>query len=206
MKRCSMDHTLSITKIFSFAVAAIISCTLIYPANAQPSELTVWCRGFTPKTSEFMYYSPNFTVEIATLDKSSIKKSFENFVSATYGIEYVSLAACDTAADPNYIDRRRQEFLDDPRSGKPVKIAWKYKISDNAPVTTAKPATPSSLTITDNGEKVRAQAWDNVLLQAKREQAQQQASIAAQTAESKAKYKQIMDKAIAEAKKRGNRQ
>jgi hypothetical protein len=49
-------------------------------------------------------------------------------------------------------------------------------------------------------------AWDNVLLQAKREEATRQAAIAAATAESKAKYKQAMDKAIAEAKKRGNRQ
>ena len=58
----------------------------------------------------------------------------------------------------------------------------------------------------DNGNAARAKAWDNVLLQAKREEATRKAAVAAATVESKAKYKQIMEKAIAEAKKRGNKQ
>ena len=63
-----------------------------------------------------------------------------------------------------------------------------------------------SLTIKDNGIAARLEAWDNVLLQAQREEATRKAVVAAATAESKAKYKQIMNKAIAEAKKRGNKQ
>ncbi|MCZ8371022.1 MAG: hypothetical protein O9293_13865 [Porphyrobacter sp.] len=62
------------------------------------------------------------------------------------------------------------------------------------------------ISIKDNGNAARAKAWDNALLQSMRGEAERKASIAAQTAESKAKYKQIMDKVIAEAKKRGNRQ
>ncbi len=205
MTLCAMDRAVLITKLIGFSAAAF-SGILAHPINAQDAKLTVWCRGFTPKTSEVMYYSPNFTVESATLDKSKIQKSFETFVSATYGLEYVSLAHCDTAADPNYINGRRQEFLDDPRSGKPVKVEWRYDNANAAAVKIAKPTSPGSLTITDNGEKARTKAWDNVLLQAKRDEAARQASIAAQTAESKAKYKQIMDKAIAEAKKRGRSQ
>ena len=65
---------------------------------------------------------------------------------------------------------------------------------------------PGSLTVEDTGATARAKAWDNVVLQAKREEATRKAAVAAATTESKAKYKQIMDKAIAEAKKRGNKQ
>lgn len=63
--------------------------------------------------------------------------------------------------------------------------------------------TGAFITIKDNGIAARLKAWDNVLLQAKREEAGRKAAIAALTAESKAKYQQIIDKAVAEAKKRG---
>lgn len=80
------------------------------------------------------------------------------------------------------------------------------KVAEAPKPAPTKPISPGALIVEDNGNAARAKAWDNVLLQAKREEATRKAAVAAATVESKAKYKQIMEKAIAEAKKLGNKQ
>lgn len=80
------------------------------------------------------------------------------------------------------------------------------KLAEKPKPAPTKPVSPGALIVEDNGNAARAKAWDNVLLQAKRDDAARKAAVAAATAESKAKHKMIMDKAIAEAKKRGRSQ
>ncbi len=68
------------------------------------------------------------------------------------------------------------------------------------------PVASGYLSVEDNGNAARAKAQELVLLQAKREEIARKAADAAAAAKSAAKNKQILDKARAERKKRGNRQ
>lgn len=62
------------------------------------------------------------------------------------------------------------------------------------------------ISIKDNGEKARTDAWDNQVLQTQREEAARKVRIALGTAASKAEYDRIMAKVRADLKRRGRSQ
>lgn len=80
------------------------------------------------------------------------------------------------------------------------------KVAEKPKPAPTKPGASGYLNVEDNGNAARAKAWDNAMLQAKREEAARKAADAAAAAKSAAKNKEILDKARAERKKRGNRQ
>ena len=142
-------------------------------------------------------------------------EAFANHIRERYVNKHYLFEGCAVHDTRQQADVWRARWLDTSRieSGRRrIAVDWP---SASSPLGTTKSIAkagppnksgPGSITVEDTGGTASAKAWDNVLLQAKREEAGRQASIAAQTAESKAKHKLIIDKAIAEAKKRGNKQ
>lgn len=75
-----------------------------------------------------------------------------------------------------------------------------------ASVTPSRPSGPGYLTIEDNGVKARTKAWEDSVLQMRREEAAMKVQTAIATAESKAKNEVLRQKMLAEMRNRGNKQ
>jgi hypothetical protein len=74
------------------------------------------------------------------------------------------------------------------------------------PVKATRPPEPGSLTIEDNGIAARTKAWDNQLLQARREASADKVKRAIATKESKAEYDRLMAQVKVELKRLGRMQ
>ena len=134
-------------------------------------------------------------------------EDLEHFLAAkqAFAAIYGRKADCETTrSTPSEAESFKRQIIE-VNNLRVVETGWTGSYGAGGTPAASSPG-GAFISVKENGRQKQIDAWENQLLQMRREQAATKARMIALTAESAAEHARIMAKVIAEMKKRGNKQ